>query len=105
MTCKDVNQALVTAATHRLPLKAEDHLRRCESCRRLVDAFSEPVDDAPPSPATLRFIEATIAADFHAVNPIASGTWLFSVLLAVHVAAVLWGISGHGGLAKRISST
>jgi Negative regulator of sigma F len=104
MTCKDVNQALITAATQCLPLEAEDHLRRCEPCRRLVDAFSEPADDASPSPATLRFIEATIAADFHAVNPIAPGTRLFSVLLAVYVVAAIWGISDPSAFVKIMRS-
>jgi hypothetical protein len=104
MTCKDINQALVTAGTRRLPVEADDHLHRCQPCRRLIEALSAPVGEALPAPATLRLIEAAIGADLRAVHPLASGAWLFSALLAVYVAAVIWGISGQSVLAKIIRS-
>lgn len=102
MTCKDINQALVTAGTPSLPVEADDHLRLCEPCRRLSTALSAPTGEALPAPATLRLIEAAIGADLRAVNPIAPGAWFFSAVFAVFVVAVIWGISGRSALVKFI---
>jgi len=98
MTCEDINQSLTGSATRRLPLEAENHLRSCRSCRALVAALSGPISEVSPSPASLRFIEASIAADLRPVRPIAPGAWWFCGLMAVYFAAVLWGISGWRAL-------
>lgn len=99
MTCNDLSHILVEASPAApLPSGANDHLQHCAACRRIVEALSVSLVEAP-SPGILRRIEAAIATDLRPVKPIASRFSLVAALTASFLAVVAWGISGHGALA------
>jgi hypothetical protein len=103
--CKDINLALIDESmASPLPSEAEDHLRTCVRCRKLVVAVSLPVPETRPSPACLRRIETVIAADMHPVHPIARKSYLFAAFVVIFTASVVLGVSRVGALPIAVMS-
>jgi hypothetical protein len=98
MNCKDVVRAL--SEKSRLPLQAQDHMRSCKSCQKLVSAVNVPVDT--PSQATLRQIAESMITNLRPVRPVAPSRYFFGAFVGIFVSIVAIGVYRMGAFAIAV---
>jgi len=91
MNCNKVAKAL--SEDSQLSSQAQEHVRSCDRCRKLVSALnmSGALDD-PPSPAILRRLTENIATNLRPVQPLAPAAYFFAVFVCVFVSIVAIGV-------------
>jgi hypothetical protein len=110
MTCRDIDALLSTALGRRIGTpKVMEHLGKCGSCRTLVNALYESMEQAGPPEATLKRIEVKVLKSLKPVRPLApSRFFLFACatifLCVVAIGVTPFGMNGWGALtlAQRI---
>lgn len=101
MNCEEIVQALLDGSMTSPSLsEAEEHLRGCARCQRLVGTPGTLIPGA--SPATLRHIERGIVADLRPVNPIAPNLYVFAAFIAIFVSFVAVGVFRMGAFAFAV---
>jgi len=95
VTCRQVDEVLITAASGTLPAQAQEHLASCENCRKLASAITTGGSGYQLPPQLLDQVRRSIPASVGPVRPLAT-TGLFVALFLIIFAAI--GIGGAGRL-------
>jgi hypothetical protein len=97
MTCRDVDEALITVAGRELPPQAQAHLATCETCRKLASAMAAGGIPSDLSPRLRERIGNSIPLSIARVQPLAPAA-LWVVLFLVFYAAIGVGAAGRLGV-------
>jgi hypothetical protein len=105
MNCADVIQALIgESAISRSALDAQEHLKSCKPCQKLVRALSAPVPSDQPSPGSLSQIERNLIADLQVVRPVGPASYPIAAFGAIFVSAFSLSIYRLGAFAITVMS-
>jgi hypothetical protein len=85
MTCRDISKALALGAG--LPSGAPEHLRYCESCRRLVAVSEWIAAEAELSAEAERKVIGAVTCDLKPVSPLGS-PWRYTAMILIAAALV-----------------
>src|SRR5258708_4392226 len=99
MNCHDVDRALGQGSP--LPLQAEEHARTCNRCQQLVAAVDLVPADAP-SPAALRKIAESLAANLRPVRPLAPARYFVGAFVGIFVSIVALSVYRLGAFAIAV---
>jgi hypothetical protein len=99
MTCREVDEALITTTSSQLPPQVREHLASCEGCRKLASTMASASNPQVLPPGVRERAHSSIPASVAPVRPLApAALWiiLFLCLFAgIGVgAAALFGIYG-----------
>ncbi len=99
MTCKDLD-ALRTG-TNSSPESIEEHLRVCETCRRIEKLLSTEATGPEPPAAVVASVTNSVLARLQPVSPLPSERLQWIVLLCLALAAIACGTLVLGGAGWR----
>jgi hypothetical protein len=102
MTCKDISRSLAGSAD--LPPGADEHLRVCPSCRRLVALFGRPNAESELSPGAERRYLAAVTADLKPVSVLGPPWRYAAIIVATAAIVVVAGIAVLGRTGWATSS-
>lgn len=90
MNCKDVDTIL--SEDSRLPLQAQEHVKGCRRCQKLVTALITSTAVDPPSPEMLRHIVEGLAPTLRPVQAMAPAIHFFAAFLGIFLSIVALGV-------------
>lgn len=89
MTCREIDEALVSLAGRELPKPAQEHLASCEKCRNLVTAMTDAGAGYELAPGVLEQLRESIPTPLARVRPLApAGVFVALILLVIAGAAM-----------------
>ena len=94
MTCRDLDQFLLSQRTGALSPEAQRHAGECPRCGELLRAFAADDGAGELRPALAEGIASRLAADLQIVRPLPSAGYLAAALTGIF--AVLAGLIGFG---------
>ena len=99
MTCKELDALRIR--TNNSPASVEEHLRECETCRRIEKLLSASAAGPEPPAELVARITNSVLAQLQPVSPLPSERLLWTVLLCLALAAVAGGTFVLGGAGWR----
>lgn len=109
MTCTQIDEFLDDAASSRVaafPGWVDEHCRRCERCRSLLELLrSSKTPEMPASGGLPQQVEQTVLRSLEAVSPLPPARMFVMVFLGVFGLLAVGGISLIGAAATRAMST
>ena len=82
MTCREVDEALITTAGYELPPEVREHLARCDSCRKLASAMASGSSPQAFPPGVRDRVHSSIPATIARIRPLApAALWIILFLL------------------------
>lgn len=105
MTCREVDEALITTAGYELP-QVREHLARCDSCRKLASAMASGSSSQAFPPGVRDRVHSSIPATIARIQPLAPAALWITLFLLLFVgigvgAAARFGIYGWPVLSMR----
>jgi hypothetical protein len=100
VTCRAIEDSFALYAVGAaIPPEVAAHIAGCESCRRLLAAMRQSDTPEPPSPESLRQIQAQLRANLKPVKPLSPARVFVLGFLLIAAAAVAIGVAylGIGG--------
>lgn len=100
MNCREVDGALIEAAE--LPSAAREHVKTCESCRKLLRTLHAPRGEETPSPDRLLQIARSLQQDLRPVRPLWATHYFLCAFGAIFVLIVAFAAYRTGPFAISV---
>ena len=97
MTCREVDEALITNAGDELPPKVQEHLASCDSCRKLASAMVSAGGPPAVPPVVRDRVHRSIPATIAHVQPLAPAA-LWIILFLLLFAGIGLGVAARLGI-------